>query len=264
VHIDSNDLGCKNIYLTANTNGASFSLFNSTINGNTNISGINANAGLGGSNLVIEGNSACGAAVINAPGFATVNNNSGATFTPGTGTLLSVPTSTLVSPTQNQEILQGGLLLFQAESTNADSIRFFVNSAPVSAYAAATASNTYLWTANVPVGSYYVTAQAKNAAGQVWSSTVEVMVAPTTVSGISTAASVLAFPNPSNGTFRFSLPNALEATPFQVFDFTGRMVKEGVLKKESPVLNISSEPSGVYQVRFMAKDRAGFVRIVKK
>lgn len=264
VHLDSNDLGCKFIYLTANTNGASFSLFNSTINGNTNISGIKSDAGLGGSNLVIRGNSACGAAVIDAPGFATVEDNTGTTFTPGPGTLLSVPTASLVSPTANQEIIQGGILLFEAQTTNADSIRFFVNSAPVSAFQAASASNTYLWAASVSPGSYYVTAQVKNSAGEIWSGTVEVFVRPSSVSAALQGISVQAHPNPSNGLFRFSLPETMESASYQIFDFTGRKVNEGWITKEDAIVHLESEPAGIYQVRFFHKTQSGFARVVKK
>jgi hypothetical protein len=265
VNIDSNDLGCKNIYLTANTNGASFGLYNSTINGNTNLDGIQSNADLGGNNLVISGNSFCGTGVINAPGFATVTNNGGATFNPGPGTVVAVPNVSILSPANGEEFDQFSPLLLSALATDADSVQFFVNSTPLTGYQASSATTLpWTWYPDFQPGTYYITMRAKNANGVTWSNTVQVVLKIVGSAGKSLPSiPVFAYPNPSNGQFQISFPGTEGIAAYEILDFTGKLIETGNLRKENPIVNLSSYPAGLYQMKLTSKNASGLVRLVK-
>lgn len=266
VHIDSNDLGCKNIYLTANTNGAPFGLYNSSMVGNSNVSGIQSNADLGGSNLLVDGNAFCGQGVINVPGFATVTpNNGGATVNPGPGPVVQVPTITVLSPTQNEVVQGGSLALIQAQVTDADSIQFFVNSTPITAYVAAS-QTSQTWTAPDEAGLYFISVRAKNANGVTWSNTIriEVQVQVSVKPFAQGKLPVLAQPNPSKGVFKLSFPANETESRYEVVDYSGKVLASGRAMANETEVDLSALPSGIYQLRLIQGQHAGSVRLVKQ
>jgi hypothetical protein len=245
VHIDSNDLGCKNIFLTANTNNTDFSIFNSSIKGNTNLNGISSNAGTGGANFDITGNSFCGAGTIIAPGFANISNNGGATVTPGAGNPVVAPTASILSPGNFEVVSPGSLVLIDAQVAGADSIRYYLNTSPISSYSSA--SNTaFTWTANVPPGTYTIFAQVKNANAEIFSNSITILI-PVSVGEKLPSFSLVAFPNPSKGIFQLSFDQKSERVPYVVYDFSGKNVASGQLGSNRQ-LNVSQLPSGIYHL----------------
>jgi hypothetical protein len=262
VHIDSNDLGCKNIFLTANTNGASFGLFNSTIKGNTNLNNISSNAGTGGSNFVISGNSFCGSGTIQAPGFATVIDNGGATVDPGPGSVVAVPTISILLPTNNEFYEANSLVVISLQTTDADSVRYYVNSTLMTPFTAGSTSS-FNWTANVPSGNYFITAEAKNANGAVFSNTVMVRIGVLSNKPNLTAFPISVFPNPSSGLFQVSYPEMAGQASFELIDFTGKSVLKGSLNT-SKTISIMDLSPGMYQLKIMQGNLQSRTTLIKQ
>ncbi len=265
VYIDSNDLGCKNIYLTANTNGAPFQLFNSTINNNTNVDRIIASADLGGANLIIERNSFCGNGIINAPGFATVNDNGNATVTPGPGEVVVAPSAIITSPADGARFFVQDIVNITATATLSDSIQYFVNSSPLGPFAPATV-NSAQWTAPTERGFYFISARVKNSEGVVtWSVPVRVIVGTVSnVYEISSGYSVFVYPNPSEGVFNLYLPeNQVGDATFRLTDISGKQMKAGILELNNPKIDMSTYPQGIYQLVIQAHGKRSVVRLVK-
>jgi hypothetical protein len=265
VYIDSNDLGCKNIYLTANTNGAPFQLFNSTINNNTNVDRIIAEASLGGSNLLIERNAFCGNGVINAPGFATVNDNGNATVNTGAGNQVSIPTAVITSPADGIRVNFSQPLTITASYTDADSVQFFVNTTALGPYVASSVTSAQ-WTTPEVGGSYFISVRAKNSEGFVWSEPVRIVVGSTSGSQfIEEVNSVFAYPNPSSDVFHLVLPAGFRGqTQYSVVDFTGKELMKGVFENNNPSINLSTVPQGLYQILISNRGKQSITRLLKK
>ena len=263
VHIDSNDLGCKNIFLTANTNGANFSLFNSTITGNTNLKDIEANASTGGNNFVVSNNSFCGTGNIQVPGFAIVTNNPGGTVVPGAGGILAVPTISVLLPTENELFVRNSAVLISLQATATDSVRYFVNSTLMTPYQVGSISS-FLWIANVPDGNYFISVQGKNNVGAAYSNTVMVRIGIVSAKSQIAAFPISVFPNPSKGIFNVDFPkiNALNAE-FEVIDYSGKVVLVGKLN-ESKQLDISRLPRGLYQLKMIQGEAMSRATLIKE
>jgi len=270
VYIDSNDLGCKNIYLTANTNGAPFQLFNSTINGNTNVDRIIANADLGGSNLLIERNAFCGNGVINAPGFATINDNGNATVTPGPGVQVTAPTAAITSPANGVRINRAnspGPVNITASIQDGDSVQYFVNTAPLGSYLSASVT-TAQWILPAENGFYFISARVKNSEGVViWAPAVRVEVVTITSSAATVSSGklgVIVYPNPSEGAFNLFVPENQDGNAvYQLTDMTGKQMQTGKLETSNPKVDISTFPQGVYQLIIQSNGKRNVLRLVK-
>lgn len=107
VKIDSNDLGCKPIWVFADINNGPYMAFNTSIQNNTNVRSINVQAASGGSNMIIRGNSAgsCTSTGITAPGFADVGDNPGlGGGNTGPGSQVTPPVVDIVTPATDTTI----------------------------------------------------------------------------------------------------------------------------------------------------------------
>ena len=80
------------------------------------------------------------------------------------------------------------------------------------------------------------------------------------------AVRLRAFPNPSNGAFTLELPVVNAAATLDIFDGSGRLLKQQTVQpgRERANLNLGDVPAGVYLVRWTAGGQLGRVRVVKR
>lgn len=64
--------------------------------------------------------------------------------------------------------------------------------------------------------------------------------------GHATDVEILAFPNPTDGQFTFTLPNADHNASYKLMDVTGQLILEGYAKDKSTTLEMSALANGAY------------------
>jgi hypothetical protein len=269
VVIDSNTLGCKPIFLTANTNNASFSLFNCRIVGNTEFASITSDAGAGGNNLLIQGNVACQGSSGNiiAPGFATVQDNVGGTWNPGAGQEITVPTVVVTSPMQGTLFNPAASVLITFNATGADSVRVFMNTTNVSGWMAGN-TESFIWTASTLPGDYYITVEAKNSNTSIYSTARLIRVvnpaSPTAVPVINQMGEWMVYPNPSNGEFQLKSSRQGIKSHIKVMDVTGRTVRMLTDEASSAKIDLSKEAAGVYFIKISNTFGSQTLKLIKE
>lgn len=281
VFIDSNVLGCKPIIMTANTNVADFSVHNMSIKGNTKVKNIQVDGSVGGSNVVIDSNAFCNDITISAPGYATIGaDNTG----PGSsninvvaGSPVTPPTAKIVVPTKDTTVISNTSVTFNLTYTNADSVRFYVGTTPVTSWMAVSAASSYTWVAPAGAGNYYISAYAK-AAGviPVWSNTIRVTVTPffvdpqTGVNFVKAAAkatqNLSVYPNPNDGLMNFVLTQSnANNVNLTVFNAAGQQVfakNYGNTMAVNQEINLRHLPKGIYIARVQTGETVSTQKVI--
>jgi hypothetical protein len=62
------------------------------------------------------------------------------------------------------------------------------------------------------------------------------------------------YPNPAQNSFKIELPNDMDAGKISIFNFQGQLVYEQCIDNASLTFDVSTIPSGIYQVQLTAND----------
>jgi hypothetical protein len=282
VFVDSNVLGCRSIIMTANTNGATYSVHNMSIKGNTKVKDIQVDGSVGGSNVVIDSNAFCNNITITAPGYATIGgNNTGPgslSITVRPGGPITPPTAKIVVPSKDTTVISNTSITFNLTYTDADSVRFYVGTTPITSWMSVSAAANYTWVAPAGAGNYYFSAYAKTAGViPIWSNTIKITVTPffvnpTTGQPSSIRATPKAvqnlnvYPNPNDGLMNFVLTQSNHANVnLTIFNAAGKQVfakNYGNTLAVNQEINLRHLPKGVYIARVQTGETVSTQKII--
>lgn len=167
-------------------------------------------------------------------------------------TITSGPIAVTVLPAPNPQVVQGGPFTLT------------VSNGPFVAYQwldanAGVISGEFNSTFNPPVqGTYYVTVTDANGCADTSNA---IIYFPESV-GENLAAQIKIYPNPSNGTVYFSMPNSSGNFTVTILNSTGQLVMNATV--ENNYLNIAQLPAGIYTVSTLYKSQPVHLRLAKQ
>lgn len=276
LRIDSNDLGCKPIWVFADlASGSTYSVFNASINNNTNVGSISIQSGSGGNNINLLNNSkgSCsGSGNITGPGWANVSGNTGMNNNTSGGTPTVPPTVSLLQR-DTLIIVQSATALptlpLAYDFQNADSVAIYEGTRLAAPVEVAVSGGVFNYA--VPrLGVTNITLQGRSAVGIGWSNNARITVGVvTSTSRKLPQSAVVLMPNPSSGLVRMTLDkNLYEGSVLvQVYAQTGVLAYQkshGAEVLSSTGIDLSNLAAGMYQVRVTSAQGSVTKRFVKE
>ena len=175
-HIDSNELGGHPIYMTANTNGNTYTLNGITIDNNQNVSNIFTNGSEGGQLSYIRNNVGAGGGKITRPCHVQVSGNVNLSLDPCDPVFPFTADVVMMNPMNDTVLNAGGVVLtLQAQATTTgDSVEFWSDITKLATVS--TNSPTATWLVPIFKGDYFIRAKIKEGNLDVWSDAIKVTV----------------------------------------------------------------------------------------
>ncbi|MFY0653442.1 MAG: sulfatase-like hydrolase/transferase [Cyclobacteriaceae bacterium] len=81
------------------------------------------------------------------------------------------------------------------------------------------------------------------------------------VLGVDTPENYRVYPNPSSGKFTIEIPQKSADLPFVVYNQMGKMIESGIFTDHHSILDLNSQPRGIYFLELMEKRQSKTIKI---